>query len=90
LLTRHRPELTKDLNLVGRGPVVAATPIHVSKTRSASLDEISEAVASVFVRPELQAALFDIGIGGFVRLANSDYDGVMDLVKIAEVVLPRK
>ena len=90
LLTRHRPELTKDLNLVGRGPVVPATPIHVSKTRSASLDEISEAVASVFVRPELQAALFDIGIGGFVRLANSDYDGVMDLVKMAEVVLPRK
>ena len=90
LLKRHRPELTKDLNLVGRGPVVPATPIHVSKTRSASLDEISEAVASVFVRPELQAALFDIGIGGFVRLANSDYDGVMDLVKMAEVVLPRK
>ena len=90
LLTRHRPELTKDLNLVGRGPVVAATPIQVSKTRSASLDEISEAVASVFIRPELQAALVDIGISGFVRLANSDYDGVMDLVKIAEVVLPRK
>jgi hypothetical protein len=69
---------------------VAATPIHVSKKRSASLGEISEAVASVFDRPELQAALFNIGIGGFVRLTNSDYDGVLDLVKIAEVVLPRR
>ena len=90
LLTRHRPELTKALNLIGRGPVVAATPIHVSKKRSASLGEISEAVASVFDRPELQAALFNIGIGGFVRLTNSDYDGVLDLVKTAEVVLPRR
>jgi hypothetical protein len=25
-----------------------------------------------------------------VRLANSDYDGVMELVKTAEVVLPRR
>jgi hypothetical protein len=44
----------------------------------------------VFGRSELQSALGNIGISGFVRLANSDYDGVMDLVKIAEVVLPRK
>jgi hypothetical protein len=38
----------------------------------------------------LETALADIGISGFVRLANSDYDGVLDLVKIAEVVLPRR
>jgi hypothetical protein len=38
----------------------------------------------------LQAALGNIGICGFVRLANSDYDSVMDLAKTAEVVLPRK
>jgi ABC-type phosphate/phosphonate transport system substrate-binding protein len=90
LLTRHRPELIKGLSVIGRGPVVPATPLHISKTRTASLSEVSEAVCGVFDRTDLQAPLADIGISGFVRLANSDYDGVMDLVKTAEVVLPRR
>ena len=51
---------------------------------------MSDAVCGVFDRPDLEAALADIGISGFVRLANSDYDGVVELVKTAEVVLPRR
>ena len=90
LLKRHRPKLTNGLRLIGRGPVVPATPLHVSKTRTASLSDVSNAVSGVLDRPDLQSALADIGISGFVRLANSDYDGVMELVKTAEVVLPRK
>jgi len=90
LLNRHRPALTKDLRVIGRGPVVPATPLHFSKTRTAGLDEIGDAICGVIERPDLQAALADIGISGFVRLANSDYDGVMELVKTAEVVLPRR
>ena len=90
LLKRHRSKLTNGLRLIGRGPVVPATPLHVSKTRAASLSDVSNAVSGVLDRPDLQSALADIGISGFVRLANSDYDGVMELVKTAEVVLPRK
>ena len=90
LLTRHRPALTNGLRVIGLGPVVPATPIQFSKTRTASLSAVSDAVCCIFDRPDLQAPLADIGISGFVRLANSDYDGVMDLVKTAEVVLPRR
>jgi hypothetical protein len=54
------------------------------------LDEIGDAICGVIELPDLQAALADIGISGFVRLTNSDYDGVLDLVKTAEVVLPRR
>jgi ABC-type phosphate/phosphonate transport system substrate-binding protein len=90
LLNRHRPALTKDLRVIGRGPVVPATPLHFSKTRTAGMDELCDAICGVVDRPDLQAALADIGISGFVRLANSDYDGVMELVKTAEVVLPRR
>ncbi len=90
LLSRHRPVLTHGLRVIGRGPVVPATPLHISKTRTAHLSDVSHAVCGVFERPDLQAAFADIGISGFVRLANSDYNGVMELVKTAEVVLPRR
>jgi len=90
VLARHRPALTKNLRVIGRGPVVPATPIIVSKSSTVDADELYRVVSGVFGRSDLQAALADIGISGFVRLANSDYDGVMDLVKTAEVVLPRK
>jgi hypothetical protein len=76
--------------VIGRGPVVPATPLHFSKTRATGLDEIGDAICGVIELPDLQAALADIGISGFVRLTNSDYDGVLDLVKTAEVVLPRR
>ena len=90
LLSRHRPALVENVRVIGYGPAVPATPIIVSKSSTVDADELYRVVSGVFGRSELQAALGDIGISGFVRLANSDYDGVMDLMKIAEVVLPRK
>jgi ABC-type phosphate/phosphonate transport system substrate-binding protein len=90
LLSRHRPELVENVRVIGYGPAVPATPIIVSKSSAVDPDELYRVVSGVFGRSDLQAALADIGISGFVRLANSDYDGVMELVKTAEVVLPRK
>ena len=90
LLSRHRPELVNNVRVIGYGPLVPATPIIVSKSSTVDADELYRVVSGVFGRSELQAALGNIGICGFVRLANSDYDSVMDLVKTAEVVLPRK
>ena len=90
LLGRHRPALTNNMRIIARGPLVPATPFIVSKNCGASTDEVRQAVEEVFERQSLREALDQIGISGFVRLANSDYDGVMDLVKTAEVVLPRK
>ena len=90
LLSRHRPALVENVRVIGYGPAVPATPIIVSKSSTVDADELYRVVSGVFGRSELQAALGNIGINGFVRLANSDYDGVMDLVKTAEVVLPRK
>ncbi|MCF8544825.1 MAG: PhnD/SsuA/transferrin family substrate-binding protein [Ilumatobacteraceae bacterium] len=90
LLSRHRPELANGVRVIGYGPLVPATPIIVSKSFAVDADELYRVVSGVFGRSDLRASLADIGISGFVRLANSDYDGVMDLVKIAEVVLPRK
>jgi ABC-type phosphate/phosphonate transport system substrate-binding protein len=90
LLSRHRPALVNNLRVIGYGPLVPATPIIVSKSSVADTDEVYRVVSEVFGRSDLQAAFAEIGINGFVRLANSDYDGVMELVKTAEVVLPRK
>ena len=90
LLSRHRPALVENVRVIGYGPAVPATPIIVSKSSTVDADELYRVVSGVFGRSELQAALGNIGICGFVRLANSDYDSVMDLVKTAEVVLPRK
>lgn len=90
LLTRHRPALVNNVRVIGHGPLVPATPIIVSKTCAVGADEVYHVVHEVFSRPELQSAFDDIGIYGFVRLANTDYDVVSDLVKTAEVVLPRR
>ena len=90
MLSRHRPALVNNLRVIGYGPLVPATPIIVSKSAAVDADELYRVVCGVFGRSDLQAALADIGISGFVRLANSDYDGVLDLEKIAEVVLPRR
>ena len=90
LLSRHRPALVNNVRVIGYGPSVPATPIIVSKSCAVDAEVLYRIISGVFDRPDLQAPLADIGISGFVRLANSDYDGVMDLVKTAEVVLPRR
>lgn len=90
LLSRHRPALTNETRIIGYGPPVPATPFIIAKTCVATTDEVFQVVDEVFRRPALRPALDHIGMSGFVRLTNSDYDGVMELVKIAEVVLPRQ
>ena len=90
LLSRHHSALTNNTRVIGRGPLVPATPFIISKTCGISTGKVFQAVEEVFQRPSLQEALDHIGMSGFVRLANSDYDMLSDLVKTAEVVLPRK
>lgn len=90
LLSRHRPTLTSKLRVIGHGPLVPATPLIIAKSCGATPDEVFQVVHEVFRRPGLREAMDHIGISGFVRLANSDYDMLHDLVKTAEVVLPRR
>jgi ABC-type phosphate/phosphonate transport system substrate-binding protein len=90
LLSNNRPTLTSNLRVIGRGPLVPATPFIVSKSCGATADQVFQVVDEVFRRPALRGAMDHIGISGFVRLANSDYDMLDDLVKTAEVVLPRR
>jgi len=90
LLSSHRPAITSNLRVIGRGPLVPATPFIVSKSCGATADQVFQVVDEVFRSPAMRGAMDHIGISGFVRLANSDYDMLDDLVKTAEVVLPRR
>ena len=90
LLQRHRPALTSGLRVIGHGPLVPATPMHVSKIRSADLDALQAATIDVFSRPELTSARADIGIDGAVAVGASDYALIPGLVARAHAVLPRR
>ena len=90
LLQRHRPSLTNGLCVIGNGPHVPATPMHVSKVRSAEFGELQAAVLEVFSRAELAVARADIGIDGAVAISPSDYSLIPGLVARANAVLPRR
>ena len=90
LLQRHRPALTSGLRVIGHGPHVPATPLHVSKKRTADFAVLQAAVLEVFSRPELAAARADIGIDGAVAMSPSDYSLIPGLVARAHAVLPRR
>ena len=90
LLSRHRPALTRALRIIGHGPLVPATPLHVSKTRTADLGALQTAVLEVFSRAELASACADIGIDGAVAITPSDYSLIPGLVARAYAVLPRR
>ena len=90
LLQRHRPALTSGLRVIGHGPLVPATPMHVSKIRSADLDALQAATIDVFSRPELTSARADIGIDGAVAVGATDYALIPGLVARAHAVLPRR
>jgi ABC-type phosphate/phosphonate transport system substrate-binding protein len=90
LLQRHRPSLTQGLRIIGRGPLVPATPIHLSKLRKASLSEMKTAMSEIFAREELRHALAEIGMSGFAPMQNEDYAMIGALVQRAESVLPRR
>ena len=90
LLQRHRPALTNGLRIIGHGPHVPATPMHVSKVRSADFQALQAATLDVFSRPELASARVDIGIDGAVAIGASDYALIPGLVARAHAVLPRR
>jgi len=90
LLQRHRPSLTKGLRIVGHGPHVPATPMHVSKVRTADFEALQAAVLEVFSRAELAGARAEIGIDGAVVISASDYSLIPGLVARANAVLPRR
>ncbi len=90
LLQRHRPSLTNGLRIIGHGPHVPATPMHVSKVRSAKFGELQAAVLEVFSRAELAGARAAIGIDGAVAIGASDYTLIPGLVARAHAVLPRR
>ena len=90
LLQRHRPSLTNGLRVIGHGPHVPATPMHVSKVRSVDFDALQAATLQVFSRPELASARADIGIDGAVAVSPSDYSLIPGLVALANAVLPRR
>jgi ABC-type phosphate/phosphonate transport system substrate-binding protein len=89
LLSRHRPTLTRGLRIIGHGPLVPATPLHVSKIRNVSLEQARESVLEVISRPELAGARADIGIDGVVPMSNEDYSAIAPLVERAHAILPR-
>ena len=90
LLQRHRPSLTNGLRIIGNGPHVPATPMHVSKVRKAEFDALQAAVLEVFSRPDLASARADIGVDGAVAIGVSDYALIPGLVARANAVLPRR
>jgi len=90
LLQRHRPALTSGLRVIGHGPHVPATPLHVSKKRTAEFAVLQAALLEVFSRPELASARADIGIDWAVAMSPSDYSLIPGLVARAHAVLPRR
>jgi Asp/Glu/hydantoin racemase len=76
--------------VIGHGPLVPATPLHVSKIRHASLEDVRAAVARAFADPSLADVRDVIGIDSFVGLDNVEYDVLHGLVALAEQVLPRQ
>lgn len=90
LLRRHRPSLVHGLRIIGSGPWMPATPIVVSKTRTASMSDLRGVIHRVVGSNSLARQLDEVGIVGVVNLDGSDYESVKELVAIAELVLPRR
>ena len=90
LLQRHRPSLTRGLRVIGHGPHVPATPMHVSKVRMADFEALQASVLEVFSHAELAGARAEIGIDGAVAISASEYSLIPGLVARANAVLPRR
>jgi len=91
LLARHRSVLTKGINVIDEGPLVPATPLHVSKKRSvSSLDQIRAAVAEALNATSNSDARDEIGVESFVGIDNRVYmEELPALVNTALRLLPR-
>ena len=91
LLARHEPELVQGLTLIGYGPMVPATPLHIAKrNRRVDIDRVQQLVFETFASSQLAEARRDIGISGFVPIGNQPYlEAIPPLVAIAQQRLPR-
>jgi len=91
LLARYEPEIVTGLTIIGYGPHVPATPLHIAKhDRHVGIDAVREAVSAVFAAPALSDALAELGIRDFVPLDNAPYfEAIPPLVPIAQRLLPR-
>ncbi len=91
ILQRYQPHLTEGVKVIDEGPLVPATPLHVSKKRSvSSLDQIREAVSGAINSPINSSAREKIGIESFVGIDNQSYlDAIPPLVSTATRILPR-
>lgn len=90
LLRRLRPSLVHGLRIIGSGPLMPATPLIVSKTRSASISDLRAVLHRVVGANSLAYEMNEVGIVGVVNLDGSAYESVNELVGIAEVMLPRR
>ncbi len=90
LLRRFRPSLVHGLRIIGAGPLMPATPIIVSKSRTASISDLRSILHRVVELHSLSNEMKAIGIVGFVNLDSSDFEPVNDLKFIAETMLPRR
>lgn len=90
LLRRLRPSLVHGLRIIGSGPLMPATPIIVSKTRTASMEDLRAVLHRVVESDSLASAMSEIGIVGVVNQDRSDYEMIHALVASAELVLPRR
>ena len=90
LLRRHRPSLVHGLRNIGSGPLIPATPIIVSKTRTATMEDLRKLLHRIIGTESLSTAMSEIGIVGVVNRDRSDYEIVHALVASAERVLPRR
>jgi ABC-type phosphate/phosphonate transport system substrate-binding protein len=90
LLRRLRPSLVHGLRIIDDGPLIPATPVIVSKTRTASMEDLRGVLHRVVESDSLASAIGEIGIVGVVNQDRNDYEMVHALVASAETVLPRR
>ena len=90
LLRRLRPSLVHGLRIIDDGPLIPATPIIVSKTRTASVGDLRGVLHRVVESDSLANAMSEIGIVGVVNQDRRNYEMVDALVASAETVLPRR
>lgn len=86
LVSRSRPDLVTDLEVVGRGPVVPTLPLITAADDPAPLQR---AIASALADPTTSAWRDQLFISGFSPMTHEDYGGLSGLARRAERALGR-
>lgn len=79
LLTTHEPALASGLHVVGDGPEVPCLPLVTGWRNTQRVPALRAAFAAAVAAPELQPALAQLRIRGFVDLRLTDYLPVRSL-----------